>query len=65
MTVPCVCFPEPVTAGGVTGPADQHPTTASTHSTCAQLWHVHHGSAHVFPHVLQLPMSGCAAHETE
>lgn len=61
----CHCVTEPVTAGGVKGPADQHPAAAGAHSTRAQLRHVHHGSAHVLSHVLQLPMPGRAAHETE
>lgn len=61
----CHCITEPVTAGGVAGPADQHPAAAGSYSTRAQLRHVHHGSAHVLSHVLQLPMPGRAAHETE
>lgn len=61
----CHCVTELVTAGGVAGPADQYPAAAGAHSTRAQLRHVHHGSAHVLSHVLQLPMPGRAAHETE
>lgn len=60
----CLCA-EPPAGGGVPGPTDQHPAAAGGDAPCAQLGHVHHGGAHVLPHVLQLSVSGGAAHEAE
>lgn len=61
----CHFVTEPVTTSGIPGPADQYTAAAGAHATCAQLRHVHHGGPHVLPHVLQLPLSGRTAHETE
>lgn len=61
----CRSVTEPVTAGGVPGPTDQHPAAVGVDTTCAQLRHVHYGGAHVLPHVLQLPVSRRTAHEAE
>lgn len=60
----CLCA-EPPARGGVSGPADQHPAAAGGHASCAQLGDVHHGGAHVLPHVFKLSVSGGAADEAE
>lgn len=65
-TVVCVFVRvEPPSGGSIPGPADQHPAAAGGDAPCAQLRHVYHGGAHVFPHVLQLSVSGGAADEAE
>lgn len=64
----CACLSphlEPAAASGLAGPADQHPAAAGGDPSGAELWDVHHGGAHVLPHVLQLPLPGRAAHEAE
>ena len=68
----CVCAcvsmfksTEPAAGGCITGPVDQHSATAGSDPSCTQLGDVHHGCAHVFPHVLQLPLLGSPTYETE
>ena len=62
----CVCVSlEPAAASGLSGSADQYSAAAGGDPSGAELGDVHHGGAHVLPHVLQLPLPGRAAHEAE
>lgn len=54
-----------VAAGGFTRSAYQHPAASGGDAAGAEFRHVHHGGAHVLPHVLQLPQPCCAADEAE
>lgn len=56
---------EPSSGGCITGPVDQHSAAAGSDPSSAQFGDVYHGCAHVFTYVLQLPLSGSPAYETE